>query len=104
MFRNREQAHPDRGVPCSRRSPSLAERKVDALFTQLRVLGLPDWHHAMKPQAVFTAPDHHIAMKQRYALRGVAAGVTAEQEHGRDAERNRHHRPFIPMLVLVLMQ
>src|SRR5450631_2264977 len=60
--------------------------------------------HAVMMQAGSAAPDHDIAVLQRYSTVSVRPGVAAEQENRRQAERHRHDGRAEITLVLVLMQ
>src|SRR5258705_4548854 len=85
-------------------SACLPERQVDPVAAQQRMMSLLERHDAVIPEPGGTAPDHYVAVSQRDATRRLISTQTAEQEHSRQSEGDRHDRRLEIPLVLVLMQ
>ena len=58
----------------------------------------------MECQAIRTAPDHDVAVKQPNTPNPVGARLAAPEEHGRQAQRDRHDRLTKVTLVAVLVK
>src|SRR5437667_12376469 len=89
-----------RGNPSSR----LAKSQVDALLAEQIMMCRLERLHAVIAQAIGAAPDHDVAVLERYAAGPVGPFQPAEQKNRRNAERDRDDRRTEVALVLVLMQ
>lgn len=82
----------------------VAKGQVDSTASQIRVLPIGQRLDTMERQALRTAPDHDIGVKQRHALHGIVAQQPTEQEHGRQSERDRYNGAGQIALVAILVQ
>src|SRR3546814_5573491 len=73
-------------------STGLAEREVDPLRAQQRMLAVLERQYAVMAQPVHAAPDDDVAVREWHARGLVRTRRPAEQERRRQAERHRHDR------------
>src|SRR5438046_3544549 len=92
--------------PSAAENPSsrLAKSQVDALLAEQIMMCRLERLHAVIAQAIGAAPDHDVAVLERYAAGLVGPFQPAEQKNRRNAERDRDDRRTEVALVLVLMQ
>src|SRR5438445_611809 len=92
--------------PSAAENPSsrLAKSQVDALLAEQIMMCRLERLHAVIAQAIGAAPDHDVAVLERYAAGPVGPFQPAEQKNRRNAERDRDDRRTEVALVLVLMQ
>src|ERR1700730_7398820 len=85
-------------------SQRLAECQIDAAPPGERVVAVGERVDAVERQPGGAAPDHDIAALERDAPWPVTAFCAAEQEHRRQAERDRYDRLGKVLLVAILVQ
>src|SRR5439155_2968972 len=85
-------------------SGRLPERQVDTVPAHQGMMSLLERHDAVIPKSGGTSPDHHVAVSQRDATWRIGSMESAEQEDGRQSERDRHDRRLEVPLVLVLVE
>src|SRR2546422_8238724 len=88
----------------STESGRLPERQVDTVPAHQGMMSLLERHDAVIPKSGGTSPDHHVAVSQRDATWRIRSMEPAEQEDGRQSERDRHDRRLEIPLVLVLVE
>lgn len=67
-------------------SPRAAQRQVDAAAPAQRMHAFLDGQHTVEEPPRRSAPHQHVAVRERQALRRIAARGAAEQEHGGQTE------------------
>ena len=55
---------------CANRLGGFAKSEIDHMPTQGRVIVFLEWHDPVITQSGRSAPDHHIAVRERYPRRG----------------------------------
>src|SRR3546814_13019519 len=73
-------------------STGLAEREIDPLRAQQRMLAVLERQYTVMAQPVHAAPDDDVAVREWHARGLVRTRRPAEQERRRQAERHRHDR------------
>src|SRR3546814_11800184 len=74
-------------------STGLAEREIDPLRAQQRMLAVLERQYAVMAQPVHAAPDDDIAVREWHARGLVRPRRPAEQDRRRPAGRPRNARP-----------
>src|SRR5213593_3089384 len=93
-----------RSCRLSTESGRLPERQVDTVPARQGMMSWLERHDAVIPKSGGTSPDHHVAVSQRDATWRIRSTEPAEQEDGRQSERDRHDRRGEILLVLVLVE